>query len=387
MLIAFLAVALLPLKVTIVEDPAQAPLPAFRVERILSTAQSAYASYLEPVAITFTVTRRVTPEAYFATLDGVAMRDCLSRFAGGRAETVSDYDRPSLPGTVASFLSRWSLPVLNRAFPQDVRSYDQAARRLIAEMRHEAVSARDRGLLTERPGHRFSDWLCAMEVQRDDDVVLSNAYVFYDLATEPYPHTVFHHSRLSGAAMFSAAREPLFGRAVFVSTYSEEAVSDEFVGTYLLAHELGHAILKIPDVYDHGSGCLMNTSFAPSYAQGFAALPHGPFLCTRCRPYRDSHAFVLDMQSALARYDFPLAERKLERAVGSVPAFADGDALAYKSRLYVHVAGAELIANRLRQAELFAYRASMLDPASDEARILLRRVRARLTSPATVFTR
>ena len=66
---------------------------------------------------------------------------------------------------------------------------------------------------------------------------------------------------------------------VFVSSFSEEPVSEEFIGTYLLAHELGHAILKIPDVYDHGPGCLMNTSFAPSYTDGYAALQstHGKF--------------------------------------------------------------------------------------------------------------
>lgn len=387
MLTVVLLVALAPLKLTIVEDPAEPLVSVTQVDHVLSAAQTAYASFLEPTtlsfAVSFAVSRRLTPDAYFAQLDPTAMHDCLARFAGGRAEKISDYDRPSLAATVASFLSRWSLQTLSRAFPEDVHSYEQAARRLVAEMRHEAVSAHDRGLLTARPGHRFSDWLCAMEVQRDDDVVLSNMYVFYDLANEPYPHTVFHHSRLSGAAMFSAAREPLFGRAVFVSTYSEEPVSDEFVGTYLLAHELGHAILKIPDVYDHGSGCLMNTSFAPSYAQGYAALPRGPFLCSKCRTYREAHAAVLEMQVALSRNDLPLAERKLERAVTQLPAFADGDALAYKCRLYLRVAGFEISANRLRQAELFAYRATVLDPGSDEARIFLRRVRARLALPAS----
>jgi hypothetical protein len=319
------------------------------------------------------------------------MHDCLSRFSGGRAETAADYDRPSLPGVVAGFLSRWSLPTLSRAFPEEVRSYDQAARRLIAEMRRAALAASDRGLLDARPGRRFSDWLCAMEAQRDDDVILSNVYVFYDLASEPYPHTVFHHARLSGAAMFSAAREALFGRAVFVSTFSEEPVSDDFLGTYLLAHELGHAILKVPDVYDHGPGCLMNTSFAPSYADGYAALlrseqlhaERGPWLCVKCRGYRDAHRAVADMQTALARGDWLAVEHKLERATALLPAMVDGDAAAYKSKLYVRVAGAELLAARMRQAELFAYRATVLDPANDDARMLLRRVRARLALPAS----
>ena len=387
-LMAALAVALVPLKVTIVEDANFSAIPEARVEHILASAQTAYASYLEPSAVQFAISRRMTPEAYFASLDPSAMRECLARFTSGRAESPVDYDRASLPATVASFLSRWPLATLRRAFPGEVRTYDQAARTLIAEMRRNAVAAQDNGLLTGQKGQRFSDWLCAMEVQRDDDVVLANSYVFYDLATEPYPHTVFHHSRLSGAAMFSGAREPMFGRAVFVSTYSEEPVSDAFIGTYLLAHELGHAILKIPDVYDHGRGCLMNTSFTPSYAQSYAALPHSPrpqteWFCAKCHAYRESHAAVNEMQAAIARSDWPLAERRLERAVVQLPAFADGDASAYKSRLYVRVAAGELAANRLRQAELFAYHATTLDPSSDEARALLRRVRSRLASPAS----
>ncbi len=381
-MIALFFIAATSLRVSVIEDPARPPLSPAEVERILGNASSAYRDRLEPASIDLQVRSRTTLPAFFEGLPADEMEDCLRRFAGNRIEEMSDYDTPTLAPKVASFLSRWPLSALQRAFPAPVRSYDAGARQLIAQMRSDAGP-----VFAEKSfaavGHRFSDWACAVELQNSDDVIVTNAFVFYDLAAEPYPHTVFHGTRLSGAAMLSPQRDALFGRAVFVSTYVEGPLSDAFVGTFLLAHELGHALLKVPDVYDHGAGCLMNTSFAPTYAAAYDELLQHRGYCSKCRPYREAHRFVLLLDAALQKTDLHKAEHALEAALHLLPAVVDGDAAAYKSRLLVRIAEPELNANRLRKAEGYAYRATQLDASNDQARLLLRRVRAKLAPPAS----
>jgi hypothetical protein len=297
------------------------------------------------------------------------------------------------------------------AFPPDlrpqIRSHDDASRALVGEMRaaaekaFSATFADGTPVLTGAlgPGRRFVDWLCAFEVQRDHDVVLTNSYVFYDLITEPYPHAVYHGSRLAGAVMQSPHRESFFGRAVFVSTFGFEgqpttllepgygafdpSQRDAFIGTYLLAHELGHALLRIPDVYDHGAKCLMTTDYAVGYVDGFKRLLDNPGKCARCAPYVDARKLVQKMDEYLRRKRLVPAERMADKAVKHLPPNLDGSTGDYAARVYTRLASAEYEGGRYRKAELFARKALASDPLHAAARMLLRKVQQRLNLPAS----
>jgi hypothetical protein len=310
-------------------------------------------------------------QQFFSELPAEDFRQCLMRYEARRMGVLADYDRPSLLASVSGFLSRWRLPALGLAFPPDLRgqihTHEDAARALIGEMRAAASKtlgatfADGSAVLSEggtdpAPGRRFVDWLCAFEAQRTVDVVLTNAYVFYDLMTEPYPHAVYHGSRLAGAVMQSPHREAFFGRAVFVSTFGFEgeprtllepgfdaldtSEREDFIGTYLLAHELGHALLRIPDVYDHGAKCLMTTDYASGYVEGYRRLLANPGRCSRCAPYVEARKLVQRMDEDLRKRRLTLAERDAQRALAALPSDLDGSTSDYAARVFTRLAEA-----------------------------------------------
>ncbi len=402
----------------IVEDPHFPPISAASLERVLGTATETFGKKFGRPHIRFERSGQgahpQTPAMFFSRLPQDDFRACLARFETRRALRTQDFDRPRLQESVASFLSRWRMPALLPAFPPElrvtVRTHEDAARALVAEMRQAASVAFEATFSSGEPvlasrltdnnlGRRFVDWLCAFEVQSSADVVLTNAYVFYDLLTEPYPHAVYHGSRLAGAVMQSPTRELFVGRAVFVSSFgtSGEPVAlleprantlspeerDAFVGRYLLAHELGHALLRIPDVYDHPPRCLMTTDYALGYLDGYERLQASPGRCPRCSLYVDARRTFDDFEAALRSGRLRQAEKLVERVIARVPTNIDGSVGEFAARVYTRLGMAELDGQRPRKAELYARRALSADPLHAPARMLLRRVAQQTTLPAS----
>jgi hypothetical protein len=403
------------ISVSVAVDDQFAPLdPAF-IEQSLAQAKVSFAQKFGVPDIQFDPPKMFTSKTFFKRLPQDELRACLQRHEARRVSRLEDYDRPRLQESVSAFLSRWRLPALIPAFPPELRpqlrTYDDAARALIAEMRQaaeKATNARfpsgERVLAArladeQNLGRRFVDWLCAFEVQSEADVVLTNAFVFYDLLSEPYPHAVYHGSRLAGAVMQSPSRPLFLGRSVFVSSFGltgePQVLLDEghnaleakdrsrFVGTYLLAHELGHALLRIPDVYDHGPKCLMSTDYSVGYIEGYKRLLTHTGRCSRCSIYTDSRKALQLFEDALRLKKLTLAEKLAERVVRRMPQSIDGSVGDYAARIYTRLASAELEVRKPRMAEVYLRKALSADPLHTEARILLRRVHQQLHAPAS----
>ncbi|MCC6810815.1 MAG: hypothetical protein IT381_25525 [Deltaproteobacteria bacterium] len=401
--------------VTAVVDDQFAPLEDASVTQVLQNAKGTFAAKFGVPDIFFEAPKIVSAKAFFKRLPRDDFRACIARHEPRRVSRIEDYDRPRLQEGVAAFLSRWRLPALLPAFPPDLRAtlktHDDAARALIAEMREAALRATSarfengepvlRAKLAEEQnlGRRFVDWLCAFEVQSEADVVLTNAYVFYDLLTEPYPHAVYHGSRLAGAVMQSPGRTLFLGRAVFVSSFglsgepetllepSHQTLNaddrNKFVGTYLLAHELGHALLRIPDVYDHGPKCLMSTDYALGYVDGYKRLLGHQGRCSRCTIYTDARRALQLFDDALKAKKLKNAEKLAERVVRRMPPNIDGSVGDFAARIYTRLGQAEVEQRKWRAAELYLRRALAADPLHTEARVLLRRVHQQLNAPAS----
>lgn len=396
-------VASVRIAVTVVDDASFSPLSPANVQASLRVASETFASKFGTPQLGFEPPKFVSTRAYFAGLPQDDYRTCLARHDGRRALRLQDYDRPRLQESVSAFLSRWRMPALVPAFPPalrpQLRNHDDAARALIAEMREAADKAFSASFVTHERllaptgddvGRRFVDWLCAFEVQRETDVVMTNAYVFYDLLSEPYPHAVYHGSRLAGAVMQSPARELFLGRGVFVSTFGlggepaallepghsrlTAAGRDAFIGTYLVAHELGHALLRIPDVYDHPPKCLMTTDYALGYVEGYERLLAHTGRCPRCAGYVAARQAFQEFEEALKAKRIADAERLVDKVVKKLPPHIDGSAADYAARVYTRLAQRELDAHRWKKTEHYCKRALAADPLHAPARVLLRRV-------------
>lgn len=402
--------------VTVAVDPDFAPLDEVATNQVMLSARSTFNQKFGVPEIAFEEPRIISTKTFFKKLPQEELRACLLRHEPRRVTRVEDYDRPRLQEGVSAFLSRWKLPALVPAFPPDLRpglkTHDDAARALVAEMRDAAIKATGARFPNGQPvlaakladeknlGRRFVDWLCAFEVQQDADVVITNAYVFYDLLTEPYPHAVYHGSRLAGAVMQSPSRPLFLGRAVFVSSFglsgepqsllepNAEALSaaqdkNKFVGTYLLAHELGHALLRIPDVYDHGPKCLMSTDYSLGYVDGYKRLLAHQGRCSRCTIYTDARKSLELFDDAIRSKKLKTAEKLAERVVRRMPPNIDGSVGDFAARIYTRLGQAEVNERKWRAAELYLRRALAADPLHTEARVLLRRVHQQLNVPAS----
>jgi len=64
---------------------------------------------------------------------------------------------------------------------------------------------------------------------------------------------------------------------------SEHSLRNKVIGAVLVAHELGHALYEIPDVYDHGDACLMNSSVhSLNNRQAYELMTEAMSHCPKC---------------------------------------------------------------------------------------------------------
>ena len=291
---------------------------------------------------------------------------CLAGFEPLRARP----GRPSVgmvdPTLVEHFLARWTLDELRAFFPEAQRpglgGYHDIATQLLAELDRKVAliagfklargaSLLDAARLDERS---YVRWVCAMREQDEADLVLTNAFILYDLASEPYPHSIFQKNKVGGASLPSPKRRAIAGRAVLGSTFSmvtelpyfrEEGVETltnaerlEVIGDFIVAHELGHALFKLPDFYDHPRECLMTTKYETGYVSGYRNLKHFPGACSACQPYVDARRLVFLADQKRRAGEDREAIALLRRAMKETPRHIDGSYWRYVADLSADVA-------------------------------------------------
>jgi tetratricopeptide (TPR) repeat protein len=226
-------------------------------------------------------------------------------------------------------------------------------------------------------------WICAVREQDRADLILTNAFILYDLASEPYPHSIFAKNKVGGASLASPHRRAIRGRAVIASTFSmvtdlpffreegAETLTPEerlrVIGTFIVAHELGHAVFKLPDFYDHPRECLMTTKYETGYVSGWRDVLAHPGGCTGCQPYIEARRQVFLGQLARAKGDHNEAIRLFKEAIRTTPKHIDGSYLRYIAGLSIEVAEIYRDMSNVEQAKRWLKSAQRVVPDLPEA--------------------
>lgn len=241
----------------------------------------------------------------------------------------------------------------------------------------------------ERSADRsFVAWTCALLRQAEYDVVLTNAFILADLSTEPHPHAVFGKAKIGGIAAKSPARPALGGQALLATTFGIDTRLKEFqevvggpptpeerakiLGTYLLAHEIAHAVFGIPDVFDHPTGCLMTSRPGATYRDGLKELEENLEPCPRCRPYVEARAALDRARRLYKEGRYQAATTSIMAAAKLLPKHFHGSRKKRMAQIMVIASKSYGELGRETQARSLAQAAFELDPSSDDAALLWR---------------
>ncbi len=387
--------ARLVMQVLLANDADFPPVTARAAEAILREARATLADKLGFADLDFRITG-TTSVADFISRHAPGDDACsqelepLRVLPGVRRATDADVDR------VQRFLSRWSVESLRAFFPEVDRaaltSYTIIRDKLLEEFdRKVAVIAsftlaKGRSLLSQETldQRSYVRWICAMRNQDEADLVLTNAFILYDLSSEPYPHAIFAKGKVGGASLLSPKRRAIRQRAVVASTFSmvtdipfflEEGADtltpDEklaVIGTFIVAHELGHAVFKIPDFYDHPPECLMTTKYETGYVSGYRVLKTHPGACSACQPYVDAKRFVFRAEAYREAGLGRAAADELKLAIQKTPKHVDGTYKRYIAELSLQVAEAYAAAGDRKEAQRWLKSVLRVAPDYEEAK-------------------
>jgi len=399
---AMAANAQLNLDVLLVNDPDLPPVNPVHASWILAEAKATLADKLGFGGLTFKVTGKTTV-AEFIERNTPKDDTCLKQFDPNRVRPKGRRPKDIAPSAVKQFLKRWKLKELRAFFPEDrragLKSYDDIVAALMTEFDHKLdlltgfkLSNGKSLLAPERLDERsYVRWICAVRNQNEADLILTNGFILYDLGSEPYPHSIFAKNKVGGASLRSPKRTAIRGRAVVASTFSmvtdipffrEEGVETltagerlSVIGTFIVAHELGHAVFKLPDFYDHPKECLMTTKFETGYVSGYKALKQYPGGCSSCTPYVETRSLVFEAQSARAQGDHKRAIKLLRQAIRKTPKHIDGSYLRYIADLSVDVAENFAEQNNSKQANRWLKSAMRIAKNHERALALRKKLR------------
>jgi len=147
------------------------------------------------------------------------------------------------------------------------------------------------------PNNSYLAWEHLLKYNQKFDLALTNTVIFNDNLSRPSPHSIFKQGKISGFARSSPNAPSGLGMAIVASTssymnvpyFSETRVSAEelpyLFGAYTIAHEMGHAIFKLDDYYDHPDHCLMTSSKKLfDVRMSLIEFEKHPQICPICKP-------------------------------------------------------------------------------------------------------
>ena len=352
----------LELDVAILNDPDFPPVTLAQANSMLAAAQEVLRTKMGYSGFTLRVSNKLSLQEFMATY-APADSPCMQ---SAKQRRVRVNDPNHFVPAATQFLKKWPLQDLQALLPDlppGPATYEQMARALtqrqadnyaaLAKLR---TPQKNTPLLTEAttPLRSFAAWSCALAAQDIADVFITNTALINDLATEPSPHGVTRGALRVGASTAAYDRTALVGRAVVLSTFpvsgpfkelreaSVEALPEaerlRILSTHVLAHELAHAIFKIPDVYDHPPGCLMTTRRNTTWPAADAEMQAHPEPCSGCAPYVSAKRQVWRAQSLATAGALKEAIDSLRAGIKATPAHVEGSYNAYAAGLYQQLA-------------------------------------------------
>lgn len=378
------------LTVALVEDHDFPPLDERMIDHALRAAAAQFslrfgvpAPHLQ-VRYRFDLDRFISLYAY--RRDPACQALFAARYTGGGAAQLAPYKEANL-----KFFRRWSVGALLPFLPEAERRpgasypqiYDFYTRHYPATVARLAALKTPTGspLVTPKQSlsRSFVGWLCALKRQADYDVILTNTFILADLMTEPHPHSVLGKAKIGGIAVRSRGARVMDGQALLATTFAIDtpipslselngqpasiAQRADILGTYLLAHEIGHAVFGIPDVYDHPPGCLMTSRPGSSYLQGLRELRAHPTACPKCQPWVQARR-ALERGRALVAAQRPTeALQALRQAIRGLPRQFHGSRRRRLAEASVLSSKAYAQLGQRRRACRYAQVAYRLDPS------------------------
>jgi len=204
----------------------------------------------------------------------------------------------------------------------------------------------------------YMNWTLVMAAQDKYDVIICNTLIVYDVATQPWPHAALRFAKVGGSSFVSPRRPVFDGRTIMINLF-EMLCSDEYfqsqytaynltqmdwnriIGSYIMAHEMGHMVYLIPDLYDIPRGCIMDSSEeSMNYYTGWKNMQDNPDPCPQLQPWvaAREQVFKADALYRSGKYDDAVAVYK--NAAKATPELLDENIygaymalLAYKQAL------------------------------------------------------
>jgi len=325
------------------------------LDLILKTATEMYKSKFGVNNVTFEDAGRVSIETFFDRWmqhdsDVYKTKD-QRRFKVG---TINDFE--SHKPMIMRFIKQWSLEELQGFFPQEERplydTYEKIFDGIKKQMQEkiafiQTIKLDDRSILRpEKMAMRsFLNWLVALELQNQYDVILTNTFILYDDISHPSPHSIFSKNKVGGVSHKNDSRLALEGRVIMGSTFGMDTRIPFFMeqgkalatheernkvtGAYIIAHELGHAIFKLPDHYNHGPECLMNNSKSLTYKEGYELLVQHSERCPICQKWLDARHIFWEAESQFDSQKYEEAISLYSKTIKGTPKNVDGSRQAY----------------------------------------------------------
>ncbi|MDW8305600.1 MAG: hypothetical protein RML34_00850 [Leptospiraceae bacterium] len=302
------------LKLALLQDPRFPQLSHLDVQEILAAAQEMTAQKFA-TEIDFSLAHEGFVEDFFKSSSLPKNGDFIID-----EEYLLQEFRKKKNSALAFLRKNWSLKDLGAYFPTG--SYESFWQNLFLTYRQKLATLRNYRLkngmllLNHKPYESYRSWKKIMREQNLYDFILTNHFILYDEVAEPYPHVIFKHAKVSGSSFDSPKREgPFMGKSAMMSVFELYAEEEYFLGErtkkiknysrsfrnkalggYLLAHEIGHMLFWISDVYDHGRNCLMDTRFENlEIADGYRVLLEHPEPCPRCLEYVEARKKIANL--------------------------------------------------------------------------------------------
>lgn len=337
------------LRVLTVVDPDFSP--PENVDRMLQVAARVARQKLRLTGVRFKTVGQVSVAAF---LDKHTQSDkkCLERSEPRRVAPGLRDPMDVSAAAVEKHLRAWPLSELVGFFPEAERglltSHAAVVPRLLRayseKLRFIAGLKLPNGRSLLEPGRAewrsYSRWSCAMLNQDEADVVITNTLLLLDDGERPPPAGIFHKLKASGVAFVSPKRQPMWGSAIVASTFAVSSSVPFFrelppnldteseasiIGTFVVAHELGHALFKIPDFYDHPLGCLMTSRPNQTQVEAYRELLANTGSCAECERYLTAHEALFEFVTLAEQGEMSAASKKMLDVLDLAPTRADGD--------------------------------------------------------------
>jgi hypothetical protein len=260
---------------------------------------------------------------------------------------------------IIKFLRQWDINSLRDFFPDKaIRNYEDVFYNLM-NVYHSKVKwiktlkiNNYENLVIEPlpPYQSYVEWIGYMWNQNQYDIVLTNGLIIYDHLSEPYPHAISKHAKVGGSSFFSPKRTVLGGRSLMVNIFGEygniqeicnspekssKELKNKILGGFYLAHEFGHAFYMIPDVYDHGDTCLMNSSLQNlDNVKGYNLLISDLSACHKCQLWIIAKESIIKAGLAYKNLDYNRAAELYIKGANETPKLVDGSYKLYIKGIY-----------------------------------------------------